>query len=150
MKLTLENVNIDNSANEKTCALSFSGAGNTLTLAGDNTLQSGSSQPGVMVKSSAALTIDGDGKLTAVGGASGAGIGGAKEGSAGSITIQDGEITATGGDSAAGIGGGESAMGGTITITGGTVTATGGIRGGPASAAVTTAGAARSSFAAEI
>lgn len=70
------------------------------------------------------LTIDGDGRLTAIGGRGGAGIGGTNRVPAGSITIDmddGGYIYATGGlDGAPGIGGMNS---GAISIQGGTVEA---------------------------
>ena len=75
-----------------------------------------------------------DGNVTAIGGDSGAGIGGGRACEGGTITIYGGTVTAEGGHYGAGIGGGNGqdtspmrgAHGGTITIWGGTVDATGG------------------------
>ena len=72
------------------------------------------------------LAISGDGRLTATGGGSGAGIGCSQYGTCGHISIYGGTITATGGDSSAGIGSGHNGTCCNITIYGGTVTATGG------------------------
>lgn len=129
VNLTLNNVNINNNYID-VCALSFTGAGNTLTLVGENTLRSGRTQPGVKVEGSTELTIQGAGSLTATGGGTtglnGAGIGGGANMNGGKITINSGRLTATGGRSGAGIGGGARGNGGTFIINGGTVTATGG------------------------
>lgn len=67
------------------------------------------------------LTIKGEGKLLALGGQEGAGIGGN-----GNIVIENGNIEAYGGDSGAGIGSDMFSPCGDITISGGTVTAVGG------------------------
>jgi len=68
--------------------------------------------------------------VTATGAISGAGIGGGYAGAGGVITISNGRVTAKGGAYGAGIGGGgEAGASGTIAISGGTVTATGGDRG---------------------
>lgn len=114
-----------------------SGADVQLTLRGDNLLKS-TFKPvnqisslgyaaGVLVPAGAAVTIDGDGTLEAVGGYGHAGIGGAyRSKSAGDITIQDGTIIArNGGCGTAGIGGAYSGSVERITITGGTVQAYG-------------------------
>ncbi len=73
------------------------------------------------------LAISGDGRLTATGGGSGAGIGCCPYSTCGNITINGGTVTAEGGESGAGIGCGVMSSCGTITINGGTVTATGGV-----------------------
>ena len=84
---------------------------------------------GIHVDESQSLTIYGQsvgtGKLTARGGFDQAGIGGNKDQSGGTITINGGTVTANGGYGSAGIGGSRKAEGGTITINGGTVTANG-------------------------
>ncbi len=67
------------------------------------------------------ITIAG-GIVTAIGGSSGAGIGGGY-GAGSNITITGGTVAATSIGYGAGIGGGESGAGNNITITGGTVTA---------------------------
>ena len=72
------------------------------------------------------LAISGDGRLTATGYYSGAGIGSSSRSTCGNITINGGTVTATGRDYGAGIGSGQFGTCGTITINGGTVTATGG------------------------
>ena len=71
------------------------------------------------------ITIHG-GNVTATCGSLAAGIGGGWKGSGDTITIHSGSVTATGGQDAAGIGGGYSGSGGTITIHGGSVKANGG------------------------
>ena len=72
---------------------------------------------------------NGSGCLTATGGRTQAGIGGAEQQGGGTITIHGGNITAQGGSTGAGIGGGSKGSGGTITIHGGNVTAQGGLSG---------------------
>ncbi|MCR5751113.1 MAG: hypothetical protein K6G91_04055 [Kiritimatiellae bacterium] len=67
-----------------------------------------------------------DGDITAIGGASAAGIGSAYCGCCDTITINGGKVTATGGGGAAGIGGGEEAKINYIEINGGVVVAAGG------------------------
>ena len=69
---------------------------------------------------------EGTGTLNAQGGINGAGIGGGKNSSSGTITINSGTVTAIGGNYGAGIGGGYYGNGGTINLAGGTVNATGG------------------------
>lgn len=66
------------------------------------------------------------GKITAIAGYRGAGIGGGGYRDAGEIEISGGEVTAIGGYMGAGIGGGSSGAGGKIDITGGKVIAKGG------------------------
>ena len=124
--LTISGVSINTSASSDTCALSFTGAGNTLILSGSSTIKSGKYEPGIRVESSTKLLIYGDGSLDATGGEFGAGIGGGYESDCGAVTIPGGTVTATGGPGSAGIGGGTLGSGGTIEISGGTVKATGG------------------------
>ncbi len=102
---------------------------NLLRIGGDCSVTGGKGRAGVFVGDEVLLMIDKvtgrtevQASLTAVGGEQGAGIGGDRGFSGGSVTINDGTITATGGDKGAGLGG----LVGTITINGGTVTATGG------------------------
>ena len=143
-KLTIDGVKIDNHATSGAYALSFSGAGNTLTLAGVSSLISGSSEPGVRVEGTTELTISGGGELSATGGNYSAGIGAGKNSNGGSITITSGTITANGGYGGAGIGGGQGEItslsnwpivttsggnNGEVKITGGAVTANGGTEG---------------------
>lgn len=129
VNLTLNNVNIDNSGVlSNISSLSFAGAGNNLTLAGDNILKSSWHQPGVEVASDTELTIGGTGTLMATGGDFGAGIGGDNGGSGGTVTITGGTVTATGGVYGAGIGGGGSTFGtagsgAVVNISGGTICA---------------------------
>ena len=84
---------------------------------------------GIHVDESQSLTIYGQsvgtGELTARGDFDQAGIGGNKDQSGGTITINGGTVTANGGYGSAGIGGSGQAAGGTITINGGHVTANG-------------------------
>lgn len=143
--VTLDNVNIDASDTGK-AALTVTGTGDTeIELSGDNTLVSGSGHAGLEKSDTygsepsqnGSLTInaeDSDSSLTATGGTSGAGIGGASHRDSSNITITGGSITATAGSNSgsgrtycgAGIGGGAYGKGNNINITGGTVNATGG------------------------
>jgi hypothetical protein len=85
---------------------------------------------GIRVSTGNSLSIygqaGGTGTINAQGGINGAGIGGGKNSSSGTITINSGSVTAIGGNYGAGIGGGYYGNGGTISIAGGTVNATGG------------------------
>ncbi len=140
--LTLDSVVIINTSQASGAApLKFNGSGNKLILEGTSDLKSYALPyqgtyviPAVDVTGSASLTIEGTGKLTAVGGGGvnygGAGIGGGRNQNAGTIIINGGDITAVGGYHSAGIGAGEGATGDSvkITINGGTVHATGGNR----------------------
>ena len=147
-KVTLDDVNIDASSTGK-AALTVKGTGDTeIELKGDNTLVSGSGHAGLEKSDdyrsepsqNGSLTInaeDTNSSLTATGGTSGAGIGGASYRSGSNITINNGTIVANGGAGAAGIGGGSASAstdsinnGSNITITGGNVTATGGSNSG--------------------
>lgn len=111
--VTIENVNIDVSKDNK-AALSVKGEGDTtLKLEGDNTLKSGNGYAGVEKNdntSSGKLTITADSNqntLMAVGGSGGAGIGSDNNNNSTSkLGITGGTITATGGNYSAGIGGG--------------------------------------------
>jgi hypothetical protein len=76
------------------------------------------------VPSGTSLTLDGDGYLAAMGGESGAGVGGRYRATSGAIEIRGGEVVATGGPFGAGIGGGSGGSSGPITISGGVVRAT--------------------------
>lgn len=135
-KITMgSKVVIDVHAISSACAFSIaSGASVELVLTRSVTLKSGSNKAGLAVPSGAAVTISADsryGALNAVGGDSGAGIGGAYNGSSstgGNITILSGTVEATGGSRAAGIGGYGTGTGKDeqIYISGGKVTATGG------------------------
>ena len=111
--VTLDNVNIDASETGK-AAITVSG-NSTIELDGNNTLKSGANHAGLEkvspVDDKHPLTIKDDnnnnGKLTAIGGSGGAGIGGKTppQGYAHDITITGGDITAIGGKGSAGIGG---------------------------------------------
>lgn len=135
-KITMSSkVVIDVHAISDACAFSIAkGASVELVLTRSVTLKSGSNKAGLAVPSGAAVTISADGyygALNAVGGDSGAGIGGAYNGSSstgGNITILSGTVEATGGSRAAGIGGYGTGTGKDeqIHISGGKVTATGG------------------------
>ena len=110
--VTIENVNIDVSKDNK-AALSVKGEGDTtLKLEGDNTLKSGNGYAGVEKNdntSSGKLTITADSNqntLMAVGGSGGAGIGSDNNNNTSKLGITGGTITATGGNYSAGIGGG--------------------------------------------
>ena len=123
--VTISNVNINASG----AAIATSGKGNVnIELDGTNTLKSGSDHAGLEKSIDGKLTITDEnenGKLSAIGGYSGADIGGGDQGNGSNITITGGEITAAGGKYGAGIGGGYYGNGSNITITGGKVTATG-------------------------
>ena len=158
--VTLKDVNIDTTDKSK-AAVTVTGNGTTsIELDGKNTLTSGTGHAGLEKndntgngtliikddknddgtekteeqKKAETESGKGAGSLTATGGASGAGIGGANNKSSSNITITGGSITATAGSNTdkgrvncgAGIGGGAFGEGNDITITGGTVTATGG------------------------
>lgn len=135
-KITMgSKVVIDVHALPYVCAFSIAtGASVELALTKSVTLKSGKSRAGLAVPTGAAVTISAEsryGALNAVGGDSGAGIGGAYNGSSstgGNITILSGTVEATGGSSAAGIGGYGTGTGTDeqIHISGGKVTATGG------------------------
>ena len=137
-KITMgSKVEIDVHATSQACAFSIAkGASVELVLTRPVTLKSGSDRAGLAVPTGAAVSISADsryGALNAVGGDSGAGIGGYYDGnshpySGGNISILSGTVEATGNGSAAGIGGygpgtGEDEQ---IHISGGKVTATGG------------------------
>ena len=85
--LTIDGIMIDNSSNDDTCTLAFSGAGNTLTLTGSSTLKSGDGEPGIRVEDTTVLEIFGSGSVEVTGGWYGAGIGGGDRGNSGIITI---------------------------------------------------------------
>lgn len=136
-KITMgSKVEIDVHATSQACAFSIaSGASVDLVLKKVVTLKSGSSRAGLAVPTGAAVTISAEsryGALNAVGGSSGAGIGGyygdSSSYAGGNITILSGTVEATGGSSAAGIGGYGTGTGTDeqIHISGGKVTATGG------------------------
>ena len=134
--VTISNVNINasnNTGSESKAAVSTGGKGNVnIELDGTNTLKSGSEHAGLEKSGDGKLTItdeNGNGKLSASGGYSGAGIGGGDQKNGSNITITGGKVTATGGIGASGIGGGEQGNGSNITITGGEVTAAGGTTG---------------------
>lgn len=136
-KITMgSKVEIDVHATSQACAFSIaSGASVDLVLKKVVMLKSGSNRAGLAVPTGAAVTISADsryGALNAVGGDSGAGIGGyygdSSSYAGGSITILSGTVEATGGSGAAGIGGYSAGTGKEeqIHISGGKVTATGG------------------------
>ena len=136
-KITMgSKVVIDVHATSQACAFSIAkGASVELVLTKSVTLKSGKSRAGLAVPTGAAVTISSDGyygALNAVGGSSGAGIGGyygdSSSYAGGNITILSGTVEATGGSGAAGIGGYSAGTGQDeqIHIFGGKVTATGG------------------------
>ena len=132
--VTLSGVNIDvyiDVSGKGKAAVSTNGEGNvSIELDGDSTLKSGYDHAGLEKNNDGSLTIadeDKNGKLTAEGGYSGAGIGGGNQRDGSNIIITGGEIKATGGDHhGAGIGGGSGGNGSDITISGGEINATGG------------------------
>ena len=113
--ITLNNVSITGLSEGQSPILLNSGASLTLTLNGTNTLAAGATCAGIQVPLGTRLTIDGTGSLAVSGGGEvanprvgmggfGAGIGGGRTQTAGTITINSGSITASG--NSAGIGGG--------------------------------------------
>lgn len=136
-KITMgSKVEIDVHAISDACAFFIAkGASVELVLTKSVTLKSGKSRAGLAVPTGAAVTISAEsryGALNAVGGDSGAGIGGDYGNNSsyvgGNITILSGTVEATGGFRAAGIGGYGTGTGTDeqIHISGGKVTATGG------------------------
>ncbi len=133
-EITFRDLRIDNSAYGG-CAVVIEGEGSiTIELDGENSLTAGDGHAGLEKKNSGTLTIKDisgqRGKLEAIGGSLGAGIGGGKEtdtynGNGEDIIIEGGTITATG-VYGAGIGGGNGGDGKNITIKDGTVIANGG------------------------
>lgn len=124
--VTLNGVNIDMSGVRYVGAFLVAGTAK-ITLSGDNILQSGSTCAGLEVPTGAAVTIGGEGSLSATCGSGAAGIGGGGWNSGcGRITITGGTVTAKGGGGAADIGGGLCSTSdpmGTVVITGGRVSA---------------------------
>lgn len=129
--ITNLNINVTTAADYTSAFAISSGASVNLTLNGTNVLKSGERAAGLQVPSGATLVItkESSGGIEAVGGTSGAGIGGCFWGSGGTIIINGGTVTASAGKYGAGIGGGNFGTSGTITIDGGTVTAKGGNNG---------------------
>jgi flagellin-like hook-associated protein FlgL len=124
--LFIENLNITTSDDEN--IINFTGAGNTLTLIGTNTLKNtnaGADSAVIHAGASTELTVFGNGTLTVESAANGAAIGGNKEESGGTITINSGTINATG-DLGSAIGGGYQGGGGNITVNDGTIKAAAG------------------------
>jgi hypothetical protein len=129
--VTLSNLTLmDYNVYEGFCAFALrTDACVSLTIAGNNMLASGPNRAGLEVPQSACLSItqalgDDDAMLEAMGNDGGAGIGGGKGSSGGTVNIFSGTVKATG-VYGAGIGGGGGGGGGTVNISGGTVTATG-------------------------
>ncbi len=129
-----KDLTIDRTGDDFTYALSVGGVDNrgqvTLILEGTNLLVAGAEKAGVCVGVGRTLIIEGKGKLDAVGGNGGAGIGSELLDNCGTIIINSGTVTATGNDGGSGIGGGRNyggttGGGGTVIINGGTVTANG-------------------------
>ncbi len=98
--------------------------GCTLSVTGSN------DNAGINVLPGNSLTIYGQaagtGTLSTQGGTNSAGIGGRKNSSSGTVTINSGTVISTGGPYGSGIGGGYFGNNGTVNIAGGTVTATAG------------------------
>jgi len=129
--VTLSNLTLmDYNVYEGFCAFALrTDACVSLTIAGNNMLASGPNRAGLEVPQRACLSItqalgDDDAMLEATGNDGGAGIGGGKGSSGGTVNIFSGTVSATG-VYGAGIGGGGGGGGGTVNIFGGTVTATG-------------------------
>ena len=133
VKIKAQDLTIDRSGTNFAYAMSIGGANDcsevTLILEGTNTIKAGSEVSGICVVPGRTLIIEGDGSLNAVGGNYGAGIGGERQKTCGTVIINSGTVTATGSGGGAGIGGGGAYVtiggGGTVIINGGTVTANG-------------------------
>ncbi|RKM58141.1 hypothetical protein D6853_00975 [Butyrivibrio sp. X503] len=130
-EVTIQNLNINDSANNFTPAIRTTGEGNVkINLDGVNVVKSGDNCAGLQKENEGDLIItdnNATGSLDATGGSRGAGIGGGRYRNGTDITIEGGTVTATGGEYGAGIGSGIGGSGTDITIKeGGTVTATGG------------------------
>ncbi len=108
---------------EGKCAVTIDGTA-TITLAAGttNTLKSGSPCAGINVAEGKSLTINGTGTLNAIGGESGAGIGGSEDENCGTVNISGCTVTAIG-SKATGIGSGghygKWPNGGAVTISDG-------------------------------
>ena len=124
VEVTLKDVNIDTSSQNK-AAVSVTGSGNTtIKLDGDNALKSDTYRSGIY--GSGSLTISG-GTVNANGGDGKNGSGGSGITSLGSLTISGGTVNAAGGDGTNSSDGGDGITNNRgVTISGGTVTATGG------------------------
>ena len=97
LKLTIENLHLNSGANYSAAnAVDFLGTGNTLVLAGENsiTLADYSSCAAIHVPDGVELTVEGSGRLTILGNhnAYGAGIGSNAGEDAGKITVNGGEF----------------------------------------------------------
>ena len=133
VKIKAQDLTIDRSGTSFAYAMSIGGANDcsevTLILEGTNTIKAGSEVSGICVVAGRTLIIEGDGSLNAVGGNYGAGIGGERQKTCGTVIINSGTVTATGSGGGAGIGGGGAYVtiggGGSVIINGGTVTANG-------------------------
>lgn len=109
-----DDLHIDNSGFEFAYAMSldYIGASATMILSGHNYFAGGRDKAGIMVHENASLTIQGDGSVTAKGGAGfygGAGIGGEGDKRCGRIIINGGTVSAIGGSDAPAIGSGSGA-----------------------------------------
>ena len=109
-----DDLHIDNSGVEFAYAMSldYFGASATMILSGQNYFAGGRDKAGIMVHENASLTIQGDGSVTAKGGAGfygGAGIGGEGDKQCGRIIINGGTVSAIGGSDAPAIGSGSGA-----------------------------------------
>lgn len=130
--ITIKDVNVNVSSQDRTPAFNISGSANLiLNVEGVNIFRSGWHRSGITFNdaSTGSLLIKSDsgaGKLEAYG-IIGAGIGGSNGHSGNNITIESGNIIASGDWQGAGIGGGLEGAGNNIIISGGTVTATTGI-----------------------
>ena len=125
LHLTIENLHLHNGANYSSAnGIDFLGAGNTLTLVGENSvaLADYGSYAGIHVPDGVALTLDGSGSLTILGNHNnyGAGIGSNAGEDAGKITINGGTYIIDHVFAGAAIGTGSGNAKATITINGGT------------------------------
>ena len=103
----------------------------TIILVGESIVRGSNDNSAIYVSANKTLTIQGNGRIEAVGGKNAPGIGNTISNSSGNIIINGGTIVAQGGTHSPGIGcgptrDGETISCGTITINGGTVEATGG------------------------
>ena len=125
-KVTLENVTIGEGYSYDECP-GITCLGNaTIVLKGSNIIKGISNYAGIYVPKGQTLTIEGDGKLEAIGSNYSSGIGSNDHNDTGSIVINGGYIIATGSETASGIGGSKRHSFDNITINGGYVIANGG------------------------
>lgn len=129
--ITLVGQNVVKARHDDCPGIQVGGPSTTLTIQGEGKLSAEGLESCAGIGTTEAANKVGDikilgGTITATGGYYGAGIGGSWFSTFGNITISGGVVTANGGEKGAGIGGGNKGSCGNILIDGGTVTAKGG------------------------